>query len=119
MVLGIVGLDDRGRADRVRRGALLALAAAAALALPAAAWAHAGLRADRAVGEQDGELAAARASLLTYTEPIEARFAIVSVTDASGTQVTSGPPQSAPGSPQTLIAPLRACQRAGISSSGA
>src|SRR5439155_13408962 len=35
------------------------------------------------------------------------RFAIVSVTDASGTQVTSGPPQSAPGAPQTLVTPLR------------
>ena len=33
---------------------------------------------------------------LTYTEPVEPRFAIVSVTDADGRQVTRGPPASAP-----------------------
>src|SRR5204863_5837329 len=33
--------------------------------------------------------------------------AIVSVTDAAGRQVTSGHPVSAPGSPQTLVTPLR------------
>ena len=43
---------------------------------------------------------------LTYSEPIEPRFAIVSVTDAAGRQVTSGQPASAPGSPQTLVTPL-------------
>src|SRR5439155_10967207 len=35
------------------------------------------------------------------------RFAIVSVTDASGTQVTAGSPARAPGAPQTLVTPLR------------
>jgi copper transport protein len=90
----------------VRRATLLALAAAAALALPAAAWAHAGLvrtepSASRTVNSSPPRV------LLSYTEPIEARFAIVSVTDAAGKQVTSGSPRSAPGAPQTLITPLQ------------
>jgi copper transport protein len=90
----------------VRRGALLALAAAAALALPAAAWSHAGLvrtepSASRTVNAPPSRV------LLSFTEPVEARFAIVSVTDAGGNQVTAGPPRSTPGAPQTLLAPLK------------
>ncbi len=90
----------------MRRGWPLALAAAAALALPAAAWAHAALlhtvpEASRTV---DGAPPEVR---LTYSEPIEPRFAIVSVTDAAGRQVTAGEPRRAAGSPQTLVTPLR------------
>jgi len=90
----------------VRRGAVLALVAAAALAAPAAAWAHAALlhtvpEASRTVNTPPAEVQ------LTYSEPIEPRFAIVSVTDAAGQQVTSGAPQRAPGSPQTLVTQLR------------
>ena len=43
---------------------------------------------------------------LTYSEPIEPRFSIVSVTDVNGHQVTSGAPAREPGSPQTLVVPL-------------
>ena len=43
---------------------------------------------------------------LTYSEPIEPRFAIVSVTDAAAHQVTSSAPQRPPGQPQTLVTPL-------------
>ena len=90
----------------MRRAAALALVAAAALAAPAAAWAHAALvrtvpEASRTVNTPPVEVR------LTYSEPIEPRFAIVSVTDAAGRQVTSGSPQRAPGSPQTLLTPLR------------
>jgi copper transport protein len=90
----------------VRRGLLLALVAAAALAAPAAAWAHAALLhtepvASRVVNTPPAEVR------LTYSEPIEPRFAIVSVTDAAGRSVTSGLPQRAPGEPQTLITPLK------------
>ena len=90
----------------MRRGAVLALVAAAALAAPAAAWAHAALlhtvpEASRTVNTPPAEVQ------LTYSEPIEPRFAIVSVTDAAGQQVTSGAPQRAPGSPQTLVTQLR------------
>jgi copper transport protein len=82
------------------------LVAATALGAPAAAWAHAALlhtvpEASRTVNTQPGQVR------LTYSEPIEPRFAIVSVTDAAGRQVTSGAPQRAPDSPQTLITPLR------------
>jgi copper transport protein len=90
----------------VRRAALLTAVAAAALALPAAAWAHAALL--RTVPEASRTINAAPPEVrLTYSEPIEPRFAIVSVTDAAGGQVTSGAPASAPGSPQTLVTPLR------------
>jgi len=90
----------------VRRGAVLSLVAAAALVAPAAAWAHAALlhtvpEASRTVNTQPAQVR------LSYSEPIEPRFAIVSVTDAAGRQVTSGAPQRAPGSPQTLVTPLR------------
>jgi copper transport protein len=90
----------------VRRSAVLGFVAAAALALPAAAWAHAALL--RTVPVPSRTINAAPPAVrLTYSEPIEPRFAIVSVTDAAGRQLTSGPPQRAPGSPQTLVTPLR------------
>ena len=106
-LLGIVALVTRGRNAGVRRPAVIALAAAAAcaLAMPAAAWAHAALLrtspvASRTVNKPPPDVR------LTYSEPIEARFAIVSVTNAEGRQVTSGAPRSAAGQPQTLVTPL-------------
>ncbi len=90
----------------MRRAALLTAVAAAALALPAAAWAHAALL--HTVPTASGTVNAAPPAVrLTYSEPIEPRFAIVSVTDAAGRQVTNGEPASAPGSPQTLVMPLK------------
>jgi copper transport protein len=90
----------------VRRGCLLGLVMAAALALPASAWAHAALlqtvpEASRTINHAPTEVR------LRYSEPIEARFAIVSVTDAAGHDVTSAEPASVPGSPQTLVTPLK------------
>jgi copper transport protein len=90
----------------VKRAWFLGLVAAAALALPAAAWAHAALlktvpEASRTINQAPPEVR------LTYSEPVEPRFAIVSVTDAAGRQVTSGKPSAAPGAPQTLVTPLR------------
>ena len=90
----------------MRRPAVLAVVVAAALAAPAAAWAHAALIRTDPVASRTINTAPP-AVRLTYTEPIEPRFAIVSVTDAAGRQLTSGPPQGAPGSPQTLVTPLR------------
>ena len=85
---------------------MLMAVAAAALTLPAAAWAHAALL--HTVPVASGTVNTAPPEVqLTYSEPIEPRFAIVSVTDAAGRQVTSGQPASAPGSPQTLVTPLR------------
>jgi copper transport protein len=90
----------------MRRAALLTIVAVAALAVPATAWAHAALlrtvpSASRTVNTSPPQVS------LTYSEPVEPRFAIVSVTDAAGRQVTSGAPQRAPGAPQTLVTPLR------------
>ena len=85
---------------------MLAAVAAAALALPAAAWAHAVLLHTDPVASRTINAAPAEVRL-TYSEPVEPRFAIVSVTDAAGRQVTSGPPAAAPGSPQTLVTPLQ------------
>jgi copper transport protein len=91
----------------VRRAALLAFLAlmTTALAIPANAWAHAALlrtvpSASRTVNTPPAQVS------LTYSEPIEPRFAIVSMTDATGRQVTAGAPRRAPGAPQTLITPL-------------
>jgi copper transport protein len=90
----------------VRRSGVLVLVAAAALAAPTAAWAHAALLRTAPVASRTINTAPP-AVRLTYSEPIEPRFAIVSVTDAAGRQLTSGSPQRAPGSPQTLVTPLR------------
>src|SRR5947207_15638412 len=82
------------------------LAVAAALALPAAAWGHAALlrtvpSASGVVNTPPGQVS------LTYSEAVEPRFAIVSMTDAAGTQQASGPPRRSPADPDTLLVPLR------------
>lgn len=89
----------------MRRAAAL-IVALAALALPASALAHAALvrtvpQASRVLERQPREVR------LTYTEPVEPRFAIVSVTDAAGQQVTAGDPRRARGNPDQLVVPLR------------
>ncbi|MFL5921847.1 MAG: copper resistance CopC/CopD family protein [Gaiellaceae bacterium] len=90
----------------MRRVALVGLVAAAALALPASAWAHAALLQTVPVASRTINAAPPEVRL-RFSEPIEARFAIVSVTDAAGGQVTDGDPSTVPGSPQTLVTPLR------------
>jgi copper transport protein len=89
-----------------RRLGLVSLAAAAALALPAVAWAHAALlrtvpEASRTVNTPPKQVS------LTYSEAVEPRFAIVSVTDAAGHQQTAGPPRRSPTDPNTLLVPLK------------
>jgi copper transport protein len=44
--------------------------------------------------------------LLTYSEAVEPKFAIVSVTDAAGKNVTAGPPTRSAADPDTLVVPL-------------
>jgi copper transport protein len=44
---------------------------------------------------------------LTYSEAVEPRFAIVSVTDAAGHQKVAGAPYRSPTNPDTLIVPLK------------
>jgi copper transport protein len=88
-----------------RRVALLLAVAAGALALPAAAWAHAALL--RTVPLPSAVLDhSPPVVLLTYSEAVEPRFAIVSVTNASGTQEAAGPPRRSASNADTLVVPL-------------
>jgi copper transport protein len=90
----------------MRRGFLILLAAAAAsLTLPAAAWAHAALLQTTPVASRTVNVAPKQV-LLRYTEPVEPRFAIVSVTNAAGENVTAGPPSRSPANADTLVVPL-------------
>lgn len=82
------------------------LAAAAALAVPASAWAHAALL--RTVPSASGVVnAPPRQVRLVYSEAVEPRFAIVSVTDAAGHQQTTGPPRRSPTDADELDVPVR------------
>jgi copper transport protein len=89
----------------VRRIALI-VAVAGALVLPATAWAHAALL--RTVPQASGTVnTPPRQVALTFSEAVEPRFAIVSVTNAAGTQETTGPPRRSAADPDTLLVPLR------------
>ena len=81
------------------------LAVVAALALPAAAWAHAGLV--RTVPQANVVLDRAPPAVrLTYTEAVEPRFAAISATNAAGAQQTTGAPRRSPTDAKTLVVPL-------------
>jgi copper transport protein len=85
---------------------LLYVGAVVALAVPASASAHAYLV--RTVPSASGTVDTPPAQVsLTYSEPVEPRFAIVSVSDAGGHQVTSGRPQRSPADADTLVVPLQ------------
>ena len=91
-----------------RRGRTVAtlVALGAALSLPATAWAHAALL--RTVPSASGLVNRPPTEVsLTYTEAVEPRFAIVSVTDASGAQQTTGPARRSPADPDTLVVSLK------------
>jgi copper transport protein len=92
--------------SRCGRSLVLTLAAAAALGLPTAAFAHAALL--RTVPEASGTVNVPPRQLeLTYSEPVEPRFAVVSVTDVAGRQKTAGAPRRSPANPDTLLVPLK------------
>jgi copper transport protein len=84
---------------------LVFLAVVVALALPAAAWAHAGLvwTVPQANVVLDKPPPAVQ---LTYTEAVEPRFAAISVTNAAGAQQTTGAPRRSPTDAKTLVVPL-------------
>ena len=88
------------------RALMVLVAVAAALAAPAAAWAHAVLLRTSPVASKTLTAAPTQVAL-TFSEAVEPRFAIVSVTDAAGTQQTAGPPRRSPQNPDTLAVPLR------------
>jgi copper transport protein len=90
----------------VRRALVTALVAGAALALPAAAWAHAALL--KTFPAASAEVNAPPKELrLVYDEVVEPRFAVVSVTDAAGHQQVDGAVHRSPSDPYELDAPLR------------
>ena len=90
----------------MKRLLLLAVTVAAVLALPATAWAHAVLL--RTVPAASVTVDAPPRQLsLTFSEAVEPRFAIVSVTDAAGRGQTAGPPRRSAASPDTLESPLK------------
>jgi copper transport protein len=90
----------------VRRGAVALAAVTAALALPAAAWAHAALL--RTVPNASGTVNTPPKEVqLTFSEAVEPKFAIVSVTDAAANQQTAGSPTRSPTNPDTLVVPLK------------
>jgi copper transport protein len=89
-----------------RPGLSVVCACVAALVLPATAQAHAVLL--RASPSPSGTVdTAPRQVALTYTEAVEPRFAIVSVTDASGNQQTAGAPHQSATNADQLVVPLR------------
>ena len=91
---------------RRRRAGAIVAAAAVALGAPAAAWAHAALLrtspSASAVLDHPPKVVA-----LTYSEAVEPRFAIVSVSDAAGRQLTAGPPRRSPANPDQLVTPIK------------
>ena len=91
-----------------RSGVILAAGAAAlaALALPAAASAHAYLT--KTVPAASVILNSPPPSVqLTYDEAVEPRLAIISVTDVHAHSVTDGTVTRSPANPDTLIVPLK------------
>jgi copper transport protein len=92
---------------RIRGRIVVALAAIAACAvLPSAASAHAYLI--KTVPAASGVLDAPPPNVqLTYDEAVEPRFAIISVTNAAGEQVATGPVHRSSVNPDTLVVPLR------------
>jgi copper transport protein len=87
----------------VRRA--LVAAVVAVLVLPASAFAHAALLKTSPSASVTLSHAPTRVAL-TFSEAIEPRFAIVSVTNKEAVQVTSGAPARSPGSPDELDVPL-------------
>jgi copper transport protein len=88
------------------RGLALLVAVAGALALPATAFAHAALL--HTVPQASGTVNTAPTEVqLTYSEAVEPRFAIVSVTDAAGHQESAGSPRRSPVNADTLLVPLK------------
>jgi copper transport protein len=80
--------------------------ASASLVLPAAAWAHAALLQTTPVASRVANGSPKQVSL-RYSEPVEPRFAIVSVTNAAGDNETVGPPRRSPADADTLVVPLK------------
>jgi copper transport protein len=85
----------------------IALVGALAVALTAAGAASAHAYLIKTVPAASGVLdTPPRTVQLTFDEPVEPKFAIISVTDAAGHQQTVGPVSRSPANPDTLVVPL-------------
>ena len=85
--------------------AVLAVAVAALLVLPGRASAHAYLV--KTVPASAAILGAPPPTVqLTYDEPVEPRFAAISVTDPAGHELATGPATRSPADPDTLVVPV-------------
>jgi copper transport protein len=90
----------------VKRVLAIGAVSAAALVLPAVAFAHAALlRTTPAASVTVNTLP--RQVALVYSEAVEPRFAIVSVTDANANSQTAGPPQRSAANTDELDVPLK------------
>jgi len=87
------------------RLAVVGAACLVALAAPATAWAHAVLLRTSPSASVTVNQSPTTVSL-TYSEAVEPRFAIVSVTDAGGHQQTNGRPRRSPSDPDQLQVPV-------------
>ncbi|MGZ4177614.1 MAG: copper resistance CopC/CopD family protein [Solirubrobacteraceae bacterium] len=86
--------------------AVVAAAVAVALSAPGSASAHAYLI--KTVPAASGVLDSPPSTVaLSYDETVEPRFAIISVTSASGAQEVTGPVRRSAADPATLVVPLR------------
>jgi methionine-rich copper-binding protein CopC len=90
---------------------LVALAAAAALLAPGAAFAHAQLL--NAVPGVGTTVSAAPTLALTFSEPVEPGFSGVALTDAAGKAVPLGKPAADPAGKATLVVAVKARLAAG------
>ena len=90
----------------MRRTLAVAVVAAAALALPASAWAHAALLKTFPTASAEVDTPPAQLRLV-YDETVEPRFAVVSVTDAAAHQQVDGPVHRSASNPYELDAPLK------------
>jgi copper transport protein len=90
----------------VRRGLAVAAAVGAALVLPSVAWSHAALLKTIPAASVVVNTSPPKVGLV-YSEAVEPRFAIVSVTDANAKQLTAGPPRRAAANVDELDVPLQ------------
>jgi copper transport protein len=90
----------------VRRLLCLLVLVAGTLVVPAAAFAHAALLHTVPDASETVNVPPKQVEL-TFSEAVEPRFAVVSVTDAVAHQETTGPPERSPTNADTLVVPLK------------
>ncbi len=90
----------------MRRTLVVTAVVSAALAAPAAAWSHAALLRTVPAASVLVNTPPKQVSLV-FSEAVEPRFAIVSVTDAGARQLTAGPPTRSASNPDELDVPVQ------------